>query len=639
MLLAGGGALRAYNHDDRHWMAGIAGLPTIVAQLAYEGSDYSGGGVPQATELTWQPARPAEMDRLASLYWADARIDIRVGPEDRLPIPSILSGRVLEATVPAPGTLRIALADPAAELRKAFPVDRYGGTGGIEGPAEWNGLVRDRIWGRVWNRPGSPIDKANNIYCFADPARPIAAIDAVRDKGATAAALVDLEWAGSVDATFAALQAAAAPQGGGVRCPSIACVKWWTQPAGDLTADLHGEVGVAYVETAPGIVGRLVEAAGGPRFADGEIAAAARARPAPVGWVIRDENAPVDAMLDRLLGDASLTWLLDGKGTIVIRRWEWGAAIATAESEQVTRLAMHAPVFGQRIGYRRNELPMARGELAAIVLAPDVEFLDGSTAEALKPAEPAADVASAIEGLATITIKCDHNGAPLAGQLPRTIGYKLKRGGLDVTEETEWETALLTGTGMHSIGAATGVLTITAVTSALRIAVRATYPGGAQRSFEVQVVRELAPPPTGDNGTGAGTGGTSASGSISGSPADTTMVAVGPELAVTIGSLGEAQLSASYTYSVNAAAALAYARWYRWNGSVYAGIGTEQAARGTATETGSEPGVSEPSEGYGECAHLATGLTDGASEKFRLYARSSVANQIFMGGSCSAVGG
>lgn len=98
--------------------------------------------------------------------------------------------------------------------------------------------------------------------------KPLQSIDA----GATAEPSRDpsrpLLWAGSTAATLTALQAAAAPQGGGVICPSIGCVKWWTQ-VGDLTADIKGEIGSGYVETTAAIAQQLVLAASGPAFAAG----------------------------------------------------------------------------------------------------------------------------------------------------------------------------------------------------------------------------------------------------------------------------------------------------------------------------------------------------------------------------------
>jgi hypothetical protein len=244
--------------------------------------------------------------------------------------------------------------------------------------------------GPVWNLRGDPIDKANNIYCYADPARPIQAITAVRDKGAAAAALTTVAWVGSAAATLAALQAATAPVGGGVLCPSIACVKWWTQPAGDLCADLQGEIGAGYVETTAEIAQRLVQALGGPDFAAGTVAAAAAARPAPVGWIAKDENETVSAMLDALLGHSSLLWLLDGAGKIALRQWAWGASVAAAVSEDVSRKAVFKPVTTRKLGYRRNEQVMSRGDIAAIVFATDVAFNDGVHLQSLQPAEAGA---------------------------------------------------------------------------------------------------------------------------------------------------------------------------------------------------------------------------------------------------------
>ncbi len=209
----------------------------------------------------------------------------------------------------------------------------------------------------------------------------------MRDKGANAAALNTLAWQGSAAATFTALQAAVAPQGGGVACPSIACVKWWTQPAGDLCADLRGETAGGYVETTAEIAQRLVSAIGGPAFAAAELAAAITARPAPIGWVVRDDQTTVAAMLDELAGNSSLMWLINSAGEIVLRPWQWGASVASATSHQVARLKTLRPVATRKIGYQRNELPMKRGDLAAIVLAEGVQYADGTPIEDLKPAE------------------------------------------------------------------------------------------------------------------------------------------------------------------------------------------------------------------------------------------------------------
>lgn len=391
--LAGGGGTKPYDYSGQNdWRAGIAALPTMIASLEYRGGEFPQGSVPSAVAIDWQGSSRALLATLASYLWTDAAITVRYGPEGALP-PVLISGKVLDAKAEN-GRLTIALADPAASLKKPLLTARFAGTGGLEGPVEWDGLIRKRIWGRVWNLAGEPIDKANNIYCFADPLRPIQAFDAVRDKGANAAALTTLAWQGSAAATFTALQAASAPAGGGVVCPSIACVKWWTQPAGDLCADLRGEVGAGYVETTASIAERLVAALGGPAFAAGTVAAANAARTAPVGWLADDDSTTVAAMLDELLGNVSLLWLLDDAGAIVIREWSWGAPVTSALSEDVSRREVLRPLATRRLGYKRNETQMARGDLAAIVLAGDVNYADGTPIEALKPAQIAADKTS-----------------------------------------------------------------------------------------------------------------------------------------------------------------------------------------------------------------------------------------------------
>lgn len=370
--LAGGGADTPYRYDGQDWRGGIVKMPTIITQLEFEGGELGIGGVPQAAVIEWSPASHSSLAELAGYFWPDGLVTVRIGPEGASP-PVRISGRVLDASVDG-GTLRLSLADPAAALKKPLLTARYAGTGGIEGPVEWKGDIKRRLWGRVWNVEGAAIDKANNIYCFADPTRPLQSFEALRDKGAGAAAMTSVAWAGSAAATLTALQAAVAPQGGGVAAPSIACVKWWTEPA-TLTADIKGEVGGGYVETAAEIAAVLVAAVAGPAFTAGTVAAAKVLRPAACGWVADNASVQVSAMLDALLGDQSLLWLLDAAGTITIRAWAWGASVAAGTSHDVARKAIIRPLATRSIGYQRNETVMARGDLAAIVLVSDIPAL------------------------------------------------------------------------------------------------------------------------------------------------------------------------------------------------------------------------------------------------------------------------
>lgn len=386
--LAGGGGTKPYFYFDEHWRAGIAGLPTIISSLDFPGNDLGVGGVPQALQLSWRPSRNSDLAEWANYIWTDAPFTLRIGPESAPP-PIELSGKVLEASTDT-GALLIALSDAAADLKRPLLVNRYAGTGDLEGPSEWEGVIKRRVWGRAFNIKGELIDGAHWIYAFGDSSFPWAAFDVVRDKGAPAAPsdLEFLAWQGTEAATLTALRAAEAPQGGGVLCPSICCVKWWTEAAGDLCADIRGEyTGAGYVETAPAIAERIVGARSAIPFAAGTIAAAAAARPGIAHFVADDESTTIGSALDELLGDVSMLWVLNANDAIELRPWSWGAPVAQGRSVEVKRRKIHKPVKSRRLGYRRNNHVMSRGDIAGIVFATDVAFADGSTAEDLKPAE------------------------------------------------------------------------------------------------------------------------------------------------------------------------------------------------------------------------------------------------------------
>ncbi len=379
--LAGGGAQLPYYYQDEHWRGGIAGLPSSMASLAFDGEQLGGGGVPQASQVRWSPPTRAALSELSALYWDDASIVVRIGPEGPLP-PIVSQGVVAEAGI-EDGALVIGLSDAAADLKRPLLVDRYAGNGGIEGPIEFEGLVKPRLWGRCFNVPGKPIDTANNIWVFGDPRRAWGAIDEVRDMGVApdAAAVIRLDWQGSPEATFAALQSAKAPDGGGVLAASIACVKWWTQPAGDLHADVRGENAGGYVETAPEIVARIVATRSTLGFAPGAIAEAVAARPAPCGWRVDSDATTAADVISDILGGVSLSWLLVD-GFITFRRWDWTAPTRIARSHRVMRKSTVKPVASRKLGYRRNWAPMARGDLAAVVFVRDIVYEDGTPIQA-----------------------------------------------------------------------------------------------------------------------------------------------------------------------------------------------------------------------------------------------------------------
>ena len=381
--LAGGGTDTPYRRDGENYHAGVVAMPRFRAAIGFDDNGWTGGVVPTNGELGFAPGESALLTSLLAYYWRDAAIAIDAGEEGGA-LARRLTGTVADV-VANDGQMLLTIADPSKRLDKPLLGAGFTGEGGIEGPSEATGRAKRRSWGRVYNVEGGLLDKANNIYEFGDPSKPIGAFDAVRDKG-RAGALVVLPWQGSVAATFAALQAADAPDGGCVAAPSIACVKWWTVPAGPLTADIRGENSGGYAETAAGIVAKLLAAVDGPALAD--LAAAEALRPAPCGVHIAVSTDTVAQAIDRLLLGVSLFWVLQPDATIRIGEWAWSAPAAAFPAIFLGRERQLPPVKSRKVGYRRNHRVHNDSEIsAAVILADDVTYLDGTPLEALKPAE------------------------------------------------------------------------------------------------------------------------------------------------------------------------------------------------------------------------------------------------------------
>lgn len=247
--------------------------------------------------------------------------------------------------------------------------------------------------------------------------------------------------------------------------------------------------------------------------------------------------------------------------------------------------------------------------------------------------EDNADVTSEITGAADIVIDADYTGA-ITSALPRTSAYKLFRNGADITGTTTWSVSVLTGVISASIGASTGVLSVNTSSGNLtNSTVRIIAVNGTRtRTLDVGIRKVLAAAPS----TG-GTGGTSASSSFAGDTTTDTMVAISPELTITIGTVGQASLAASYEFNVSTNGSYdVFARWYRWNGSAYVAIGSEVQSSVPAIWIAADL---SGEAGYGSCNLTDTGLTATSTQKYRLYMRNTSGTVTrTISGSVSAVG-
>jgi hypothetical protein len=360
--LAGGPG--PYYRSSQHWRAGVVSEPRFTAELGFGEDGWTGGTVPATSNLTFMPADKTLLALLASYLWNDAAITVETG-EPGASVTTVLTGTIAGAAI-VDHALVLTIADLSRALDKPVLTARFAGTGGAEGGTEAAGRVKRRSWGRVFNVEGLVLDKANNVYEFGDPSFPWQQFDTLRDMGRDASpAPTVVTWQGSVAATLTALAASSPAQGSGVVAPSIACAKWWTQPAGPLTADVRGEVGTGYVETVPEIAERVVTAASGPTIAN--VSAMAALRSAAAGIHVGDENETAAQALDRLLLGVSLLWVLEPAGTIRFREWTFSSPVASLTSREVGRRRSFLPVKTRRVGYQQGYRVHSDGEIATIL--------------------------------------------------------------------------------------------------------------------------------------------------------------------------------------------------------------------------------------------------------------------------------
>jgi hypothetical protein len=380
--LAGGGDRKGYYYGGQHYRSGVATPVRFQASIDFDDTGWTGISKPTTGGIAFAPYAIATLTELAAYVWKDAAITVEEGEEETEIFVTRLVGKVADATVQG-HKLIITIADFGAALDKQMITARFAGTGGVEGGDEAKGRAKRRTWGRAFNIEGRILDKVNNIYEFGDLAFPWDSFVTLRDMGRAAApAPTVVTWQGTIAATLNALVASSPAQGSAVVAPSIACVKWWTQPSGPLTADVKGEVGTGYVETVSSIADRILVAAGGPSITNVSTGNSLRAG---VAGVHVDETETTASVLDRLLMPASLLWILNPTGTITLREITFSSPAETLISDMAQRVKSLAPMKTRRIGYQRCYRVHGDGEIATSLF-----YSDGTPIDDLKPTDPGA---------------------------------------------------------------------------------------------------------------------------------------------------------------------------------------------------------------------------------------------------------
>lgn len=398
--LAGGGTKAYFQLGFGDWRSGIARPPRFSTAIGFDQRGLTGGALPTTGGFEFASSDKALFSALGGMVWEAARVTVTTGDdEDIFPDYAAQLVGTVAAVKTDKATLSFVIADLSIDLDKPVIVGTFSGSGALEGGDDAVGRPKRRSWGPVFGIEGRLLDKAYNVYEFGDPAYPIQAFKALKDKGRTGDMIV-VPWQGSGLATLNALRAAQAPSGGGAVAPSIACAKWWTTPAGPLTADLEGEVGAGYVGSAVAIAARLALTYSAAIRIDDSSRATAETWPAgaaPAGVHCAETSESVANLLDRLLLPLSIIWILDGAGRMTFRRLTWANPVETLRADTIKREVVFKPLKVRRYGYQRNYRPHAEGEISAAIPADEILFPDGSTAADL--ADTVADLNRDLEAV------------------------------------------------------------------------------------------------------------------------------------------------------------------------------------------------------------------------------------------------
>ncbi len=235
----------------------------------------------------------------------------------------------------------------------------------------------------------------------------------------------------------------------------------------------------------------------------------------------------------------------------------------------------------------------------------------------------AANIGIAINPIADVIIYADSTGTVKTGELTRVVGLSATNGLTSITTAGTWARTVTTGVTC-TMGAATGALSITALTIAeVLIPITFTY-GSYVRTANVHVVRQDDPPTAAGTGGGGGAAGTTANtttlGDTTGTAYDLTN-AVSATLRVTASSAGKVKCTAPISFKRSGSSigtSGAYGKWqWRAIAGSFADITTEVANTTDAENYVDAEGFTIKSGGQISVTMTKTGLTSSTDYEFR----------------------
>lgn len=337
---------------------------TITRSLWAEGR--VGGRSLPAYGLTVLANADHGLDYLAQLDFDGRSVVVRLGGDDFAygDFGAVLSGTA-DGLEWGERTVSVRLRDLQTLLDKPALATRLGGTGGWDGITDQTGRALPWALGRVRGAEPICVDPVNKRYRVSW--RAVSAIDQVADMGQPLVIAADYPTLADLDA---AVTGGAVPAGQVGTCKAQAALRLTSPPAGLITCDLRGDAVGGYVDTAAGLLRRVVTAAGITTTDDAAFDALGAAAPAALGLYISDDGATLAGACDQLADAVGGWWGMDRSGAAVVGRLDAPAGEPAAWYDDgdilsFERIATKVPLWRLTLGYQRNWRPMSDSDLAA----------------------------------------------------------------------------------------------------------------------------------------------------------------------------------------------------------------------------------------------------------------------------------
>lgn len=318
--------VRACHLDGYQWDPAVLAVP--VLRYDFFGGAFQNAVTVPTADFTVAVGAMAQVpaDLLAALRFGSARVQIWSGElGDPFHAFSLrFSGEIKAEPAIDQGMARFTAG--AGDAWMDVPLlATYAGTDGLEGPEGLTGTVKALVLGKCRFVPGVLIDPVDNVYQVSAYG-PVQAISAAYDR------VGSLGAAAGNHASLSALLSASIPNGSWATCLAQGLVRLGAPADGKVCFDVDGDAGGSggYVTRAGGMIGRLIELAGGTCDA-AVLAQLDAARPWDQGRVLSDQvtaRQMIQELADSVAAVAGITWT----GAFFVKAYGFSAPTVTLDA-------------------------------------------------------------------------------------------------------------------------------------------------------------------------------------------------------------------------------------------------------------------------------------------------------------------